>query len=495
MVSKFTWFRGFKLRIDVYLPLIIILVFFSSGGCDNPSAKERQSKRLTAEKIGVIWHEKSVLAKEADPNSGGMLTLERAIRQALSASPALSQVRYRIEAAGQQVLQAEAAFYPRLVLSQDFNATDNPVYGMMHIINQRRLQGGTNFNSPGWQHNYGTLLKTDVTLFDAGTRSYGRDAALSQRRAQESELQVARNQLVGSVIGTYYRWLQAMGFTEVAERALAQANTNEKLGQARVEAQRALPSELLRLKSRTAQSQSNLVSAKMSTRRFQAALERLLARNIGGDETPDFKTFARPPAESPVDANSLTKRALENRPEIQAILYLVQGAQNRVKSVKGSSWPTVSAFAQYELDSERVRRFDDSWMFGAQASWPLFEGGLTRARVREAQAKFQEIQARGVELTLDIALEVQQACLGLEEAKQKVIVSEEQKKWSEKALAETQRHYQQEIVTVEAILQAQLEWNQAETGYTAAIFDYRIAQALLRQAIGGYADWIELNHP
>ena len=485
---------GFMVRFDVYLLLLVPFVVLSSSSCNNRSSERIQRRPLTTERIATRQRVNAVTEAATDSKSVTLLTLEHAIRQALTASPELEQMRRRVEAAAQQVKQAEAAYYPRLVLSQDFNATDNPVFGMMHIINQRRLEQNTNFNDPGWQHNFGTQLKTDVTLFDAGARSYGRRVALSRRQAQESELQAARNQLTGSVIETYYHWLQAMGFTQVAQRALDQALTNEGLGEARIQAEAALPSELMRLKSRTAQSKGNLVSAQISTRRFQAALERLLTRRIIPDEIPDPNSFAPTLAEQSMDANALTDKAIEKRPEIQAVLYLMEAAQNRVQSLESDYWPKVGAFAQYQLDSERVRDFDDSWMFGVQAGWPLFEGGLTRAQVRQAEAQLRELEARGVQLALDIVLEVQQAYLALEETKQKAVVAQERKNWSEKALAETRQQYKKEAVTVEALLQAELDWNQAETSYTSAIFEQRIAQSLLRQAIGDYADWIETNH-
>jgi hypothetical protein len=51
-------------------------------------------------------------APPVEPARQGVLTLDRAIEEALRASPELEQIRERLDASEQQVRQAEASFYP-----------------------------------------------------------------------------------------------------------------------------------------------------------------------------------------------------------------------------------------------------------------------------------------------------------------------------------------------------------------------------------------------
>ncbi len=481
------------------LSIQIIFCFFGLGmliGC-SPISPGKASKDSTPFEI----YKQSFVrfgghSNEPNVNALETLTLEKAVAESLSASPELEQMQRRIEAASQQIHQAEAAYYPRLALSQDYNVTDNPVYAMMHIINQRRLDPRTNFNNPGRQQNFGTQIRSDMMLLDAGGRSANRRAAQYQQQSYDSQWRSARNQLVGTVTQTYYRWLQARQFTRVAELALDQAHTNEKLGQARVEAEAALTSELMRLKTRTAEAKGNLVSARIGARRLQAALERLLVREITPVEIPDPNLSLSTPIftapESTEDA--MIEQALQQRPELEATAYLGKAARARIRAAKSESWPKLGVFAQYQFDSEKFDQFEDSWMFGAQAGWNVFQGGLTRAKILEAQAQLREMESRGVQLTLDIALEVTQASLAVEEAMEKIEVARQRRRWAQSALEETRKLYQEQVVTVEALLQTELEWNRAETAYTAAVFDGRIAHALLRQALGDFADRMEIRN-
>ena len=425
--------------------------------------------------------------------TSGALTVDRAIEEALRASPELEQIRERINAADQQVKQAEAAFYPRLILGEDFNITTTPMFALMDIINQERFQPGIDFNDLGRQQNFSTQIKGEWSLFEGGSHWYGRKAAVDQWQAMQSDLMAARNLLVAKVTQTYYRWMQSLGFIGVAEKSLESANTNEQLGEARLKAETALPSEVMRLKARTAEARVNLVTARSNSRRLQAGMERLIARPIGSSEIPVPKALLESAGEGEVldDSESLVRQALETRPEMTAVRELIQASINRVRSAQGGLLPKLGANARYQWDSETLENSSGSWFLGVQATWPLFEGGITLARIREAQFRLKEVEARGDQIALDIALEVHHAALAVNEAAEKIKAAEEREKWAKKALEEVRYQYKSQVVTVEALLQAEVAWNQAEVAYTAALFEGRIAQTLLRQGLGDFAGWTE----
>lgn len=420
----------------------------------------------------------------------GPLTLERAVEEALRASPELEQMRARMNAAGEQVRQAEAAFYPRLVVSEDYNVTNNPVYALMNIINQKRFNPWIDFNNPGTQQNFGTYFRGEWSLFEGGSRWAERKAAMAGRRSLNEELRAARNQMVARVIEVYYQWMQAMAYIGVAERALEAAKTDERLAEARVRAEAALPSDLMRLRARRAEMQGNLVSAQTSASRLQGALERLLGRPIKPAEIPVPQYEANGvKMEDPFQGHGENvRKALERRPEMQAVRALLEAAEERVKAARGGYLPRLGSNAWYGLDSERLGRFSDSWMVAVQASWPIFEGGLTAAKLEEARLRLKETAARGEQVALDIALEVQQAELAVAEAVAKTKVAEERRLWAEKALTEVRHIYSRQAATVDALLQAEVAWNQAEVSHTAARFECEIARASFRRALGDFAD-------
>lgn len=446
---------------------------------------EQASPPLGAGRVLERWQ---AMAREAP---AGPLTLERAIQEALSASPELRQIEERLSAAAEQVRQAQAAFYPRLVFAEEFSITDNPVFAFMQFLHQRRLSFAMDFNDPGVHQNVSSRIQGEWSLFEGGGRLYQSRAAARQRDGVASELLAARNKLVASVTEAYFRWLQSLAFLDVAEKAVLSARTDQELGEARVRAQVALGSELLRLKSRTAEAEGNRVTARSGARRLQAALERLMARPIREEEIPDAREVAGEPHLG--QSAELLQKALEQRPEIQAARSMILAARERVKAARAELLPKVGARAWYSWDSEELRGGGESWLASFQATWPLFQGGLTLSRIREAASRLREMEARGEQVALDVALEVHQATIGLEEARARLEVSFSRREFARRALEEVRSQYAQEVVSVDALLQAELEWNRAEVAYSAALFDQRIAQAALKQALGEFARWTEVG--
>jgi outer membrane protein TolC len=421
------------------------------------------------------------------PQPLGVLTVDRAIAEALAASPQLDQMANRVAAATEQVKLAEAAFYPRLVLSSDYSRTDNPVYAMMAIINQRRLNPSTNFNDPGEQSNLSTQLQAQWTVFDGGRSYYNRQAAGSQELGAKAALAAERNQLVATVSQVYYQWLQARTFIGVAQQALHSARTNEQMAQVRVENQVSLESDLLRLKAARAEAEGQLLSAQSSASKLQAALERLLIRHIAAQEIPTTDLNPGQPESAPADPNAVVPQALVQRPEIEAAAAMIAAAADQVQAAKGAFLPSVFVHGQLQWDSEDLREAENSWLVGVSGAWPLFEGGANHAKLRQARANLREMQARGKQMALDIALDVYQAALSAKEAQQRVEIARRQLDFTRQSHQDVRSQFQNQAAPVEALLQAEVAWQRAEAGYAAAVYDAKVAQAMLRRALGQFA--------
>lgn len=469
-----------------------VALFLGALGACSPyvGPLENREKALDATRVLQRWEASALEA------ASGPLTLERAVKEALSASPELRQIEERVFAAAEQVRQAEAAFYPRLVFAEEFSITDNPVFAFMQYLHQRRLSFAMDFNDPGVHQNVSSRIQGEWSLFEGGARLYQHKAAAGQRDAVASELMAARNRLVASVTEAYFRWLQSLAFLDVAEMAVESARTDQELGEARVRAQVALESELLRLKSRTAEAEGNRVTARSGARRLQAALERLLARPIKKEEIPDAKepaegSLSRKPEEA--SSKELLEKALLQRPEIQAVRSMILAARERVRAARAELLPKVGARAWYSWDSEEFKGGGESWLASFQVTWPLFQGGLTLSKIREAAFRMREMEARGEQMALDVALEVHQAAVGVEEAASRLEVAARRRELARRALEEVRSQYAREVVTVDALLHAELEWNRAEVSYAAALFDQKIAHAALRQALGEFARWTEVG--
>lgn len=475
----------------VLIILILGVLVLAHGFCGCSTVDHGGDRKILQASMGILDPVPRKAEGSPSVSDSTVLTIEKAIREALDVSPELEQMRYRIQAASEQVRQAEASFYPRLVLMEDFSITNNPVFAAMHVINQRRLLPGADFNHPGTQQDFATKLQGEMEVFSGGGRWFDRRAARAGKSAADAELDSIRNQMVMKVTEVYYQWLQAVMFIAVSEKALDAAQVDLELAEARFRAEMVLSSEVLRLKARKAEVQGNLVSAQAGARKLQAGLERLIARPIRAEEAPSPNLSLPDPSDSNRSMGSeqdLVRQALDKRPEMKAVRSLIEAAAYRVRSARGSLLPRVGASAQYQWNTEKWQDMPNSWLLGVQATWPLFEGGMTVSRIQEAEVRLKESEARGKQVALDIALEVQQAVQAVHEASEKIKVMAERRLWAEQALEEVRRMYEKQVVTVDALLQAEVAWNQAEVAYMASLFEGRIAQAYLQRSLGDFAD-------
>ena len=488
-----------------------LICVLSVSGCSNLDVMEGASAPAakTPAKVQQVNRELAAAAAvvEKPTASHGLLTLDKAIEEALAANPELDQVRHRIEAASQQVKEADALFYPRLVFNENYGITNLPGTAFMYILNQRRFQQGLDFNNPGVVQDFETQIGAQMPLFVGGANWYGRKAAWSRQHAVAAEYAAARNQLVAKVCETYFKWLEALTFIHVAERAYESAKVSQQLGAERVRAQTALPSDLTRLEVRTAEAHSNLIAAKIAASRLQAAIEWLIARPVQPDEIPQPVVELRRPTrqEASGSQKELVDQALKYRPEMAAAAYLIRAAQQRLLASRSGFLPKINANAFYEWDNENLGNLGSShgigaqegtlppggWFVGVSLTWPLFEGGASLARMREAEADLEQMKAHGRQVALNIALQVRQASLGVKEAMEQVRVSLVQRRLADQALSQTQRLYRDQAATIDALLQAEVAANRAAVSYTTALFNIKIAQTVLMQSIGSFTDWTQ----
>jgi len=180
--------------------------------------------------------------------------------------------------------------------------------------------------------------------------------------------------------------------------------------------------------------------------------------------------------------------ALAKRPELGSLRAAEALRKEAIQSAKAGRLPSVQLYGGYGWRSSAFR--DDlaydvaGWNTGAQVSWDLFDGFLTKGKIKEAEALLQKSRAAYDDRTRQIELEVRTAYSGLVEAKE---VLESQKKVVEQAEEAVRLAAAREEAgtgTQLDVLNAQTSLTQARTTQIKALHDYLAAQARLERAAG-----------
>ncbi|HEY8077734.1 MAG TPA: TolC family protein [Labilithrix sp.] len=212
-----------------------------------------------------------------------------------------------------------------------------------------------------------------------------------------------------------------------------------------------------------------------------------LARSMGDPGATDFEVSDDEIA--PVDgedlsADALTARAIAGRPELQALGLQRESNRLTVRALKGGYGPALTANAGYSQTGTALNDLGPAWNVGVALTWPLFQGGVTRAQVREAEASEDLTDAQVDAEKLQIALDVRTASLNLRAAKATATASEDVVVNARERLRLAEGRYESGVGSAIELGDAQVALTQAEGQLVGARFRVSSARSDLLAAMG-----------
>lgn len=417
----------------------------------------------------------SVFASALGARAAEAWTLERAVSYALTNSPDARLARQRIVAAQAGLDQAQAAFWPQVQLQSSYLRTDNPMLVFGSILNQQSFSPTLDFNNVPDIDNLNVKGLVTVPLYTGGEMSAGRTAARAGTQAARHEAEAVRNALAFEVARAFHSVLKAREFiqaTEAATRAFAQ---NLAIAQKRFDAGTLLRADVLDVEVRLAQAREDLVRA-----RSVLALSERALRNLLGLEQGDLTVAADAP-----DVSAPEHADASGRAELAAVRQRQRAAAAGLQGAKGGYYPKVSAFGS--LDYDHGWRFNgdgESWTAGALLEWKLWDGRMTRAKVAEARAALESATEHERKVRLAIDLEVEQARLHLQDATERLAVTDKAIAQAAESVELTRARFEQGLAIATQLIDAETALTAARVRRAEAQADRRIAIAALRKALG-----------
>ena len=188
------------------------------------------------------------------------------------------------------------------------------------------------------------------------------------------------------------------------------------------------------------------------------------------------------------DLPAALQQALQLRPELQASERNINVAKANVQVASSGYKPQASVFGNYGWhDYAFTNRLEDTregWILGANVSWALFDGMLTRGKVTEARAQLQEANLDYADTRRQVELEVRQAysdylqTLELIEAQKKTVEE------AEESLRLAEARFRAGTGTQLDVLSAQTALTEARSNEIQALHDYNVAIATLERVTG-----------
>lgn len=332
-------------------------------------------------------------------------------------------------------------------------------------------------------YSYGVQLTQPLYNFTRFQELERADALVAQALA---EFASAEQQLMIRVSERYFAVLDARVAVEAAEAQLAAIE--RQLEQAR---QRFQVGVIARTAVEEARAAFDLAQADLLVARnnLESAREQLrVVTGLVPEDLDQVRSEIELTPPSPADLEAWRQRAEEQNWSLLAAREAAEAAMENVDVARGGRYPDVNGFISYGYEDSgggaRGAVEGDSASIGIQLEWPLYTGGGTSSRIRQAQFRYTEARQALEEARRTVIRSTSDAYRGVVIALQRVQALDQARESTQAALEATEAGFEVGTRTIVDVLDAQREVIRAERDYQQARHDYLLNTLRLQQAAG-----------
>jgi outer membrane protein TolC len=188
------------------------------------------------------------------------------------------------------------------------------------------------------------------------------------------------------------------------------------------------------------------------------------------------------------DLDGALASAHEHRPELRRLDKLEEAGEQSVVGAKSTYYPNLGLYGGYEWGGIGLAQGGTftgaGWLVGVQSSWSIFDGRETAGKVIQAKSQLRQARLSRSEEDLAVDTEVRQALSTWEEAKELVNASVQTVGEAKEALRLADSRFKAGEATQLDVLTSQVALTQARTNVVQANYNYLVAVAGMRKAMG-----------
>ena len=427
----------------------------------------------------VCWPVQSGAASaQGSPNDDGTrkLSLQESIDLALANNKTVLIQKQEVESMNGQVTQARSAALPNLSGYTEYLITK----GTMNF-------GGTEgftFDLDDKYYEAGVTLQQ--TIYSFGRVGAALKAAKAARGYASEELLTVQRQVTYVVKASFGAVLLAREMSGLAKESLALAEAHLKNVEHLHKQGVVSEYELIRARVQVAQLVPASISADNELDRTLIVFRNALGLSADERVEPDGDLVRRPVEISVEEAFA---QARQKRHEIAAAQFRVVGMKAALDVTRAYRYPSLSFIGNAYLDTEEPE-FDDQkwrtkvWSAMLNLSIPIFDGLMTRGKITQTRAQYEQARLQSEQITDVVRLDVEQAVSKLTEAKELMDAQVASVEQAQKGLDIANIRYGNGVGTQLEVLDAQVALSTARTNYFTAVYEHFMAIAGLERATG-----------
>jgi outer membrane protein len=404
--------------------------------------------------------------------------LTHAWAKALAQDRSLAAVRSQAEAAELESQAARAMRWPTLAVGGSYTQLDDaPAFDFS--FTGLPLAPPEIFANDSYTMGSATVT---IPLFTGGRITSSIAAADARGRGAGAQVTVAEADLKLAVADAYVGVLRARKALAVAQSNVSSLEALDSDVSSMFERELVPRNDMLSVQVALADARQGELRAANDAEVALAIYNRRLGEPM--DRAADLVDGVPAPPELPASLAQLIEQALARRTELTAMDAQAEAYAQMARTERARVMPQVALTGGYHY---LENQFLDDEEFGAAGigfQWSLFDGGQSRKRAAAMQRSGRAIEQQREDTASLIALQVRQAWLGAEEARQRGEVSAHAAEQAEESLRIARERYGAGLGTQTQLLEAETLRVQALSNRDNAKLDAGLARLRLARVVG-----------
>lgn len=394
-------------------------------------------------------------------------------RTALDRSERIRASREDVRTAESEKDKARSAFMPSVSAFGSYTryGTDESVgFGGANVLTQPR-------NAASW----GARIAQSFSLGGREITAYELSRKGIERNSRD--LDTVREDRLFTVAVSYYELLRARKTREIMRTNVERLVRHRDAAAARLRVGEVTRTDLLRAEAELSGARSELVRAENALKLAMAVLAR--EAGIAGDFGVREPDAAAETGAATLEA--LKETALRERAELKAQSLRQKIAEDRIRLAKSAYWPTVSIEGGYLGQSQSPAlpfAVNDSLWAGVTLNVSLFEGGLRKAEVEQAEAASRQSGLFYDDLKKTVAIEVENSWLDYQTQQGVVLSLRDQLKFAGDNFYSVSKQYEFGLANSIDVIDANTLLLTAERQLADADFNYRLSLVRMQRTSG-----------
>ena len=415
--------------------------------------------------------------------AAGQLDLQQTIEAALKANLEIQRSKEEVNAAAATKKARTTEFFPTLSARYGYTKRDKPTVQALGVPPGEVVDVIVN---PEEEYNFVTTFSQPIFTGFALINQY-KIASLGLDVAEISE-KLTRQDVILDAKNAYYLILKAQKLVDVAHDTVKQITAQKEVAENMYQVGMSPLNDLLQSQVQLANAKQELITAQNNLEIAKSQFNTLLRRSVN-DPVAIADILDYTPYDN--DIHYCLEQAEENRLEIEVADLEVQISERDYKLSQRNYFPSVNVVGtvtrrgtDWEVDGGKGIGDKRFWDVRATASWDFWEWGRTRYGVKEKLSRLSQSKLRKEQIVDNIELEVKQSFIRTKESEKNIVTIEKAIEQAKENLRITEERYKEQVSTTTEVLVAQTLLTQTMTNYYNALYDFKIAKAVLYRAIG-----------